>query len=210
MLRHPCRQKRDRLPIRPGLGNHEIIFRFDLPFSKRLNFIQPMDLPVDALVLMTPEGGLQFDGEGIADSGARQIMGTSLHTYNGNLISSGDVLRFRVIKGGASQIISEIFSSLPGFLLGAVALLLALLVGRNWLKSTEALPANMPSGSFAPLSDSRSSQIESNELNAYLQAIADLDDAYSTGEIEQDIYQERRRKLKAAILKIVQGKHDPS
>jgi len=200
----------DRLPIRPGSGNHEIVFRFDLPSSKRLDFIQPMDLPVGALVLMTPEGGLQLDGEGIADSGARQIMGTSLHTYNGNPISSGGVLSFNVMKGSANQIASKALSFLPGFLLGVVALLLALLVGMTWLRSAKALPANMPSASFTPSSDSRSLQIESSELDPYLQAIANLDDAHQAGEINQDAYHERRRKLKADILQMVQGKHDPS
>jgi hypothetical protein len=200
----------DRLPIQPGSGNHEIVSQFELPFSKRLDFIQPMDLPVAALVLMVPEGGLRITGEGITDSGVRQIMGTSLHTYNADPISPGNALSFSVMRGGASQIASEVFSFLPGFLLGAIALLLALLVGSNWLRSAKALSANIPSADFVPSSGSRLWPIGTGELDAYLQAIADLDDAYDAGQIEQDAYREHRRKLKADIIGMVQGKHDPS
>lgn len=197
----------DRLPIHVGSGSHEIFVGFEVPFGEQLEFLQPIDLPASALVLLTPGGGLRLKGEGIADTGVRQAMGTNLLTYSAAPLSAGEMLRFVIMRGGASQEVGQTFSSLPKVLLGVAALLLALLVGGNWLRSARAPSANPP---LDPSLEGLSTQVESSDTEAMLQAIADLDQAFEAGEMGEQAYRERRPALMGDVLQIIQGRDDRS
>ncbi len=49
-----------------------------------------------------------------------------------------------------------------------------------------------------------------NTRTALMQAIADLDDAYETGQVEEAVYQERREELKERLMPLLDEDRDAS
>ena len=47
----------DTLTVEPGVGDYQVIFAFEMPYDRKLDFSQPMFLPTDAVVVMVPEMG---------------------------------------------------------------------------------------------------------------------------------------------------------
>ena len=45
----------DTISIRPGSGNYELLYAFEMPYERKLDLVQPLSLPVDAVVVMVPE-----------------------------------------------------------------------------------------------------------------------------------------------------------
>ncbi len=77
------------------------------PTKASWSLARPIDLPVQAVVILAPEESVKIKGEGIQDAGTRDIQGLQYHMYNGPAMPSGSELRLTVtgkLQGGAMNL----------------------------------------------------------------------------------------------------------
>ncbi len=83
----------DRMSIVPGAGQHEVLYAYDLPYDRKLNLATKVSLPVDAMVVMVPAGGITLTSEQLVDAGLRDVQGMSFQMYQGTGgLERGDLL----------------------------------------------------------------------------------------------------------------------
>jgi mono/diheme cytochrome c family protein len=200
----------DQAPLLPGFSSSQLVFSFTLPYKNKLEYEQTLDYPVDAVVLITQDGGPVVEGDALTDMGAQVISGTTLRSYSSGSFQPGDVLEFTV-KGrplGAAGEAGAAATGLPtGVLVGVGAFGLVLIAGGLWLWGRNK---NLDKKSETELEDHSSAEsISVDETNeAILQIIADLDDAFEAGELEETEYQRRRSELKQRLISRMSSSDD--
>ncbi|MGD8632903.1 MAG: c-type cytochrome [Anaerolineales bacterium] len=188
-------------PIRPG-EQQEVIFTFTLPYERSLNYVQPIDYPVDAVVLLTEENAPELSGSGLQDEGTRPMGDLTLHTYTIESLEPGSTLalNFRGRHPAASSDVST-----TNLLIGAGVLVLTLAVvlfaWQTWLQRGEEISAEGEVGIDT-------SDESTPDREALLLAIAGLDDAFEAGDIAQEDYERQRAAIKAKLIKHMQEDDD--
>jgi hypothetical protein len=190
----------DTVPVRPGSGNYQVLYSYEMPYDRKLELSRPMNLPVQAVVILVPEESIKIKGEGIQDAGSRDIQGIQYHMYNGPAVQPGDDLQLTVTGKPQGSSLSLSTSSSTNLLIGAGVLGLVLVAAGVWLywrsrpqlddDQEEELPEASPS-------------LESAE--SIMDAILALDDLYQEGKLPEDAYLQRRTELKRR-LEVVLGK----
>jgi mono/diheme cytochrome c family protein len=187
-------------PIMPGSGTGEVVFNFDLPYNRSLDFSQSMTYPVAAVVALLPEGGAKLSGPGWQDLGVQDIGGSSYQNMAMGALNAGQTLDFSLSgrassSGGVGLSTSNLAIGLGVFGLTLVA------VGLWWYR-----PWLRPAAAGAPEVDS--TQMEATGLPSILQQIADLDEAFEAGELGREAYRRRRDALKAKALALRRSQDD--
>lgn len=191
----------DTLPLRPGLSVHELVFSFELPYDKRLKYVQEMKYPVDAIVMLAPASGPELEGEGLLDMGARDMSGTQLRSYEVESIEAGTALEV-LIKGSPGSVDQANVSSLTPVVIGIGSLILAaVFVGAWWFRIRTPDMEQTPDKPYTAEIDEG---IQEQDSDALLRAIANLDNAFEGGAMDEQPYQERRAELKAQLLNLMQ------
>jgi uncharacterized membrane protein len=183
----------DTAPVKPGVGSSQLLFTFDLPYDRRLDFAQPMSFDTMAVDILMPEGGASIRDGDLIDVGSRQVSTGTLHTYSTGPIAADDVLAFR-ISGRATGAAGGVdITPQLGLVIGGILLGIALIgFGYWWYRVGGRSPAT---GAGVAEDD-------------VLRAIAELDDEYSAGKISDDAYRKRRDELKTRALELMQDEHD--
>ena len=183
----------DLAPVKPGIGSSQLLFTFELPYERRLDFEQPISMQTHAVDVLLPSGGPDIRDGDLSDNGVRQVSTGSLQTYSTGPIAAGEVLEFRIsgrisgAEGGAD------FNPLMGLVIGG-ALLGIVLVGLGlWWFRFGGRPAAKAPG---------------DDGGDVLHAIAELDDKHAAGKISDDEYSKRREELKRRALELMQDEDD--
>lgn len=170
---------RDRRPLTPGDSTGELVFSYNLPYTGRMEFARPVAYPVDAVVVLSPEGGPIVSGDGVEDRGVRDISGAGMHNYALPAVPAGGVVTLTLsgrIGGGLATPANttSILFGLAGLALIAVAAVLFL----------RRPPPTGAGPKPAPVSD-----------DTVLWAIASLDNEFAAGRLAEDEYRRRRDEL---------------
>jgi hypothetical protein len=182
----------DLAPVRPGVGGTQLLFTFDLPYERRLDFSQRMNYPVQAADVLLPEGGPVIREGDLLDSGSRQVSSGTLHTYSADPIASGEALEFR-ITGRLPGAAAGDLTPQMGMVIGGVVLGIVLIgIGLWWYR-------------FGGRPSTAKPRIEENDI---LQAIAELDDEHAAGKISDSEHSQRREELKQQAIELMQTDHD--
>lgn len=191
----------DTAPLIPGVGSAQLVFSFDMPYDRRLDFKQPIDHPVAAVNVLMVEGGPKVRGEGLEDQGVRDMGGIRLQNYLGGPLAPGETLAFTVrgrlaAAGGGT--------SIPGLVVGAGSLGLALVVvGLWWSRASGRSEGEGVVG--VDLGEEGPPSGEVDERERLLRAIAALDDEFEAGGIPEDEYRQRREELKRRALELMRA-----
>jgi hypothetical protein len=191
----------DNGPLLPGVNAGDLTFAFQLPYERRLTFLQSVDREVVAVVVLLQEEGPDVSGDGLEETGVRQIGDESWRSYEAGPLASGESLRldFSGRLGAAGGTAGSTSLSL---IIGAGALGLALIVGGLlWYRRMDA------GDEVAPEDESLSSDL-AEARDGLLQALADLDDAYESGEVSEASYRRKRAKLKRQALAVLKKRDD--
>jgi hypothetical protein len=175
----------------PGFEN-ELVFSFALDLDSRLDFEQPVEYPVGAVVAMIPDGGLTLSGEEVVDRGVQNMGGTPLRTYNLPAVEAGQAFSFRLRSASSSGGSTDT----GGLVIGLAVLGAGLLtVGLLWYRRSQAIqePDSIPVVEKAPV-----------KRDHLLRQMAELDDAFEAGEIDSSSYEERRARLKEEVRRHMQ------
>lgn len=200
-----------RAPVLPGSGVEELVFSFNLPYERSVDFDQQILNPVQAVVLMAPGEGLEIRGEDLEDLGV-QTMGTlELRNYRGASLSPGESLQFRIAGPSTDFPLTELAIGLAAF---GAALVVA---GLWWFRSrgdqpgapdVHLLEREFPEPSASQERDSEVRVEGTASREELVQAIAALDDDYEAGRVESDEYQARRALLIHQALDTSGGEDD--
>jgi mono/diheme cytochrome c family protein len=187
----------DFAAVRPGAGQHQVIYSYDLPYKNEFDFNQPLDLPVNAVIVLLPEDGIKIKGEQLMDMGTRDVQGSAFHMYTSDLVPAGTDLAIdisgRPRTGGAGLV----FGSNTNLVIGAFALGFALILAGGWLYLRTR--NGKPAGNGQDMDEEHFADGEDEDVDMLLDAILALDDQYKAGELPEEAYLKRRAELKAQI-----------
>ncbi len=198
----------DTLTVNPGVGDYQVIFAFQMPYNRKMEFVQPMFLPTSALVIMVPENGVKVVSSQLQDGGLRDFQGSSYHMYNGSSLIAGSSLEFTLSgdpKKAAGSILNT--SSTQNLAIGLGAFGVALIVFGLWLfRRNRRNLAMQPSFEGADFPSPASNLVDvPDDEDTLMDAIIALDDQYHSGNLPEEAYMERRAVLKDKLRNIEQG-----
>lgn len=174
----------DTQPILPGAGS-QILFAYDLPLSRRTTVRIPINLPVDAAIVMIPQGTMTLQSSQLQPMGQRQIQGVTLDLFSTTDLQAGSTLEM-TLSGRMSSPINLQTGQTGALIAGALALVLVAVGGVFWYlrqqKSTTPVDEQPP--------------VETESREALMDAIIALDDLYKSGQLSEEVYQQRRAELK--------------
>jgi mono/diheme cytochrome c family protein len=192
----------DTTTVSPGSGQYQVIFAFQMPYDRKLTFVQPMALPTSAVVVMVPDNGVRVDSSMLQEGGTRDYQNTSYRMYNGSSLIAGSSLEF-TLTGNPKQPVTSIFSSvnMQYLAIGLGAFGVALVLGGLWLFLNNRRKAALQVASAgldipSTITEQNSSPEDEDTL---IDAIIALDDQYHAGNLPKEAYLERRAILKEKL-----------
>ena len=199
----------DTSTVSPGVGDYTVIFAFQMPYNRKLDFVQPMSLPTAAVVVMVPEKGVKVISDHLQDGGTINYQDLTYHKYDGSGLIAGSSLEFTLSGNPNSASAATLFSAGTGqsLAIGLGVFGVALLVTGFWLYRRNQLRlAAQPSTEDVLLSDAESqAEVVLEDEDTLMDAIIALDDQYSAGNLPEEAYLERRSVLKAKLRNLSRG-----
>ena len=179
----------DPTPVIPGESSYEILFAYELPFDRKLDWQLPLDLPTDVAVLFVEGDTLDLSSDTLMPSGVETLDQGVFQVMAADTLAAGDTIDLQLstpLLGGGS---SGQSNWLP-ILLGVVGLGLAGFGAWRFFGS----PAD------------RGAPGEHDQVDTLLDRIVALDEAFEAGELDSEDYQLRRAELKSRVSEMLAGK----
>jgi hypothetical protein len=197
----------DTMPVKPGVGEYQVIFAFQMPYNRKLDFRQTMFLPTSAAVVMLPENSVKVDSSQLEESGTREINGITYRMYNGNSLLAGSMLEF-TLSGKPIQAPSPAVSTgtTQNLAIGLGAFGAVLIVAGLWsFRQNRMKVAKQRSQKGWLWINGAQLDALTEDVDTLMDAIIALDDQYRAGNLPEEAYLERRAVLKDKLRKIDQG-----
>ncbi len=191
----------DTVSIPPGFGSYELLFAFEMPYDRNLELAHPVTMPVDAIVILAPEGDIKIKSDILQDSGVRDVQGTQYRTYSGGGLAAGDELRLTLTGKPSIGAPSLTTSSNTSLLVGLSVFGLALIMAGVWLYRRTRLNGADSLDAEQALDSSDSADFETSD--SLMDAIIALDDLYQAGQLPDEAYQQRRDELKRRLKELI-------
>jgi len=193
----------DTAAIRPGAGQHQITFGYEVPYDGKVEISQSVNLPTNAVVILIPKDGLKIKGEQLEYTGARDVQGITYEMYTGDRIEAGTDLAITVSghPGGAG--ISFESESSTSLVIGLAALGLVLIGAGIWLYLRSQ--RDYDEDDFIDGDDEKTTSVNDipDDPEALMDAIIALDDLYQAGELPEEAYRKRRGVLKEGLREMI-------
>ncbi|HNB53026.1 MAG TPA: cytochrome c, partial [Anaerolineales bacterium] len=189
----------DLRAIMPGEGRHQVLFSYDMPYAQSLEIAQPLTLPVESLVVLSPDVGVSVTGEGLESGGVQDVDGVSYEMFTGGSIPAGETLAISLSGkpdlGGAAVVSTGSSSNMA---LGLGTLGVALLGVGFWLfrRANQKTSVQEVSGE-----NEEDLSVEEMDADSLMDAIIALDDHFKDGGLPEDAYLRRRAVLKEQLRK---------
>jgi mono/diheme cytochrome c family protein len=189
----------DTMSVPPGMSQYQVVFAFNMPYDRRLNFNQAVTMSTSAVVIMIPDNGVKLSGDTLQDGGVRDFQDASYLMYTGSNLTTGSELSFELSgrpDTGGTTIIGE--TSWQGIAIGLGGLGLVLVGIGVWLylrnKRTPTPATDAPD-----LPEEAAIPASTEDAESLMDAIIALDDQYQAGQLPEDAYRQRRAELKNSL-----------
>jgi mono/diheme cytochrome c family protein len=187
----------DTVAIRPGIGEYQVLYAFEMPYKRKLEMVQPINLPVEAAVVMLPDDGVKVRSNVLVDEGPRSVQGRALRIYSADHLEAGSILDMS-LSGSLGAGFSLISDSNTGLVIGLGTFGLVMIAAGVWLffRNQEKT---------SELEDERGDEDEQfaeDDVDSLMDAIIALDDLYSEGQLPEEAYRKRRAELKERLREI--------
>ena len=197
----------DTTPILPGMGRHEIVVFFELPFEKsflsgnKLSFAQKISYPIDSAIVMAPQG-LKVLSDVLEESGERESQGLIFNTYSSQALPMGATLTMSVSGKVSASAVPSTESSEKNILYGLIALGIVLIGAGLWYYMREQ---NEDEHDDENEDDDENIDAGAgyDDTDKLMDAIIALDDAYRAGDLNETVYKKRRAELKAKLQELL-------
>lgn len=187
----------DLAVVRPGIGQHQVIYSYDLPYEDSLDFKHAVNFPVDALIVLIPEDGIELQGQQLNDLGTRDVQGIPYRMYSSDQLEAGSDLQIDI--SGRPSTGGPLFSlgSNSSLMFGLLVFGVALVAAGSWLflRSRSSRTDRAEQEYTAESLEEEGGE----DVEILLDAILALDDQYKAGELPKEAYLKRREELKAGI-----------
>ncbi|WP_420628683.1 c-type cytochrome [Candidatus Leptofilum sp.] len=201
-------------PLQPGAGSLNLIVNYDLPYNDGMLLAHPLAYQVTsgATVIMA-DAGVQIADERWVSQGEQATAGGSFVSYVNNDLANADAISL-TLDGRPSQIFDAQGNALPvrnetnELIVGGAALAGMLAVGFFLVQRWRTAPVGQGSaGSVSQPAAAPPRPVSANRSQKHdlLEAIADLDDAYDAGELDEAAYQTQRQALKSRLTAVWQS-----
>jgi len=190
----------DTIPIRPGTGNYQVLFAYTLPYDRKLEFSQPPPVPVEAVVVLAPEGSIQVRGERLQDDGVQDMDGAQYHLYSLSRLEAGEALELTITGRPAGSRPTLSLGSSGSLVIGLAGLGLALVATGLVLYRRSQAPETEEGFESVGLDEE---ELGPESPDALMDAILALDDLYAAGKLPEEAYLQRRGELKARLKELM-------
>ncbi len=178
----------DTAAVEPGSGQ-QILFAYDVPYSKKMSLSIPIPVDVDAAVVMAPQGSMTLQSDQLRSTGQRDVQGVSLELYTATALTAGSTLEMTISANSGGGLPLRLGGT-SGLLIGAAVLGVALIGAGYWL-----LRQRRRETSAEPESQSDAEGTAEDLMDA----IIALDDRYKAGDLPEEAYLRRRNELKEQL-----------
>ncbi len=189
--------------ITPGVGEHQILFSFDMPYSSNFDLNQRVDLAVSALVVLLPQVGVEANSDFLISDGVREVEGQPYELLTGGSLPAGSVLPVS-LSGQPDVSGSNLVTtgSGSGLIVGLVALGSVVVMGGAWLYQRQS--RNQP---VAPLPAEEPLPIHIEEMSTeeLMDSIIALDERFKAGDLPESAYLKQRKMLKDRLRDLLAG-----
>ncbi|MBI3159093.1 MAG: c-type cytochrome [Chloroflexi bacterium] len=177
----------DTQAILPGTSDYQLLFAYTLPYTRKLEFVQPLAMDTQAVIVFVPDDSVKVSGEGLQDAGMQDIGGLAYQMFQGGGIPAGGALTLNVsgrhpLAGGGFTLSSNAAS----LALGLAGLALAGLAVFLWLRQAR-----------------QEDEDDDETADDLLEAIVALDQDYEAGELDENAYEAERAELKARLAELL-------
>lgn len=202
----------DQARVTPGVGQYQLVFAYDLPFSAPSGLVAvfgggetelsiPLTLPARAVTVLVPQG-VTAQGAGLTDAGPQSMgSGMSFQMYRAGSLAAGQDLTF-TISGSPSAAPSESAETDANqvLVIGAASLGIVLIAVGGFLywrdRRMQEDDLEEDEESVAEDEEDDEPRMDEDEI---LDAILALDDQFKAGNLAESVYHERRAELKAKM-----------
>ncbi len=172
----------DPTPIIPGESVYEVLFAYELPYEKSLEWSLPTDLDTDVAVFFVEGEEKKVESEQLSPSGAETLDASTFQVFVANNLPAGELITLD-ISGRATSLFSSSGNTLS-IVIGAAGLLLAGFgVWRFFWADRKDAGVDL---------DAADSETLMDEIIA-------LDEAFEAGELDEEDYLAQREALKEAL-----------
>lgn len=194
----------DTQPVPPGQGSHQVLFAYELPYTKKVPVRHPVHLPIDSATLIVPDtGGLKVRSEMFTPSGTQTIEGKNYRVFGSQALQPDQEIFFEV-SGRPTPATGPDISSRTGLAIGLGVFGLALIVvGIVLWRRPQAAEEVAEEEAEAP------PDLE-EDPETLMDAILALDDLYQQGKLSEEAYQTRRAELKARLAELLRASDNPT
>jgi len=194
----------DSVAVRPGAGTYEVLYAFDIPYDGKFDLSQELDYPVNAVVILMPEGDVKIKSDNLQDEGLRDVQGSQYRVYNGSMLPAGENLELAISGKPGGRGFSLSSGSTTSAIIGLAAFGFALIVAGVWLYQRSRISNGERAADDKPPTAVAGDTTETESAETLMDAIIALDDLYKEGEIPEDAYIKRRTDLKERLRKVME------
>jgi hypothetical protein len=175
----------DPTPVVPGESSYEILFAYELPFDRKLDWQLPLELSTDVAVVFVEGETLNLTSDSLEASGTEVLEQGVFQVMIGNSLSAGETVDLQLsaplLSGGDSLIQNQWLT----ILLGVVGLGLAGFGAWRF---------------FAPGVEDEDAALERDQL---IDEIIALDEQFEAGQLDEENYNSEREALKSELRSLV-------
>jgi hypothetical protein len=180
----------DPQPILPGMGEYQILYFYELPYSRKMAWVQPLTLTTNVVVLFLPDSGLKITGDQVEVSGTETFNETVYRAYVGGEMAAGDEIEIEISGRNPSAGTGLAFgTNTTSIIVGALGLALAGIGVWWWFRLDQA---------------GESKEDDGENPEEIMDEIIALDEKYEAGKMDEAVYKKRRDALKARLSKLVE------
>lgn len=199
----------DTVPLRPGAGSLNLLVSYDLAYDDGLLLAHPLIYPVNSASAIMASAGVEITDGGWVSQGAQTTTGGSFISYINSNLAQADAISL-TLDGRPTQIVDAEGNALPvrnqttELIIGGVALAGMLAVGFFFVQRWRTAPAAQTAGTRVSTVSTAQPKAKRRAANktALLEAIAELDDAFEAGELDETLYQQQRQELKKQLTAV--------
>lgn len=190
----------DTKNVLPGLAGYQVVFAFEMPYSRGLEFIQPVNMTTDAFLVILPDVGVKLRSDLLQEDEGRDFQGAQYRVYRSGSLSVGGQVTFEI---SGSPKLSDPFQFTPevakNLAIGLVTFGLAVILAGVWLfRSSKADEARATAQAATRLALPVTEELP-DDPEMLMDAIIALDDLHQAGSLPDEEHQSRRAALKERL-----------